>query len=804
MLIRDSVRNPKLLPGDGTIDLSEPERVTDTETDAMDCDVAFFDCLGSDECNECFYQMKQMEIDWAGVTQNTQCETIITTLQTNGLCKPLGTTKSAAQDLFCQTFRACVYFDDDDDNAEGDDGVLIDCDSLTECNWPGIHKSFVGDGVCHDSYFNTCYNTAVCGYDGGDCCKDTCKTAEDAYLQCGSDGYTCRDPKSSECDPTLSLKCPPSSYKNSTDPNSVIPDCTKDQTLYRLVMYDSFGDGWEQTTMTITPTTGATAGQNLTPVFTGGLTYGAEGTVVLCLSLNPMCYHVDVSGGNWGREASWLVRAYNDGSPAIASGGGSMSCDFSVAGGSCENTCTGRSNRDPSQDQDYKDFKNMYKCIDDKCMLQASACRADPACLKCFQEDVPDYCFAIDAFLAVTDCSMCKCSDMEESYFCDEKQAPGIIIPTPRNGGQELQPVQCTPAETLAGSSALLDFSKCMAFDKTPLMMTNFDTNNFGDLDTFETCAHSFRDNADHGGHTALGCLQVLVNAMNEESREGEPTEVIAQLAGLLYYNGQSFCDCAKQASTDCPLCPSFYNFKTLLYESLDACMALDDIDCDAWNEFQKPCKVNLMEKFGSVDFARKEQCDFVVNNCGGAGPFPSFRRLDCEKELPVSSWDFYSQYSKFCISADNKGNANPPVAPPAPAPVTPRVETKPPTPYQPVKPSNIKPPPARAPSSSNEDKSNTRPTYKSPDEKSKSHWFRNVALIGVACGIGYYIYKKQSDGFSFVRYRRMTNFGSGGGYGMDDSDMFSGLALESSTNFEPPSLPPTPMSMPNNGGYGM
>jgi len=76
--------------------------------------------------------------------------------------------------------------------------------------------------------------------------------------------------------------------------------------------------------------------------------------------------------------------------------------------------------------------------------------------------------------------------------------------------------------------------------------------------------------------------------------------------------------------------------------------------------------------------------------------------------------------------------------------------------------------------------------------------------------GVGYYVYKRRSE-FSFVRYRRIG--GLDGGFGgfrggasnnMDDDGMYSGLSLESSTNFEPPSLPPTPMSMPNNGGYGM
>lgn len=795
VLLGERGRVPKLLPvnDEGTIDLSPASELQTSPT--MDCDVAFFDCLRSDECNECFNEMKTKDIDWAGVTQNTQCATIISTLQSSGSCTTLGPSKNAAQDIFCQTFHACVIFDD----STNDDATPIDCGALTECDWHGIHKSFVGDGVCHDKYFNACYNTAICGYDGGDCCKDTCK---DAYLRCGSDDYTCRDPKSSECDPTLTLNCPPSSYKKTSDDTGTVPACDKSEALYRLVMYDSFGDGWEQTEITITPTAQPT---NSTPVYKGGLKDGAEGTVYICLSLNSACYHVDVSGGNWGREASWYVRGSSEGSPAVASGGGAMKCDFSVAGGTCDNTCTGKSNLDPSKDTDYRDFKTMVKCIDEKCMLQSTACRSDKSCMKCFNEDVPDYCFSIDTFLAVTDCAMCKCSDMNDSSFCNEKQGPGIIIPTPKNGGKEMAPLQCTPAETLAGSAALLNFSQCMDYDKNPIMMTKFDSNNFGDLDTFEACAHAFRNKTDRGGHTALGCLQILVDAIDEKEKDGEPTEVISQLANLLYRNGESFCDCAKTASTDCPLCPSFYNFKTLLYESLDACSALDDIDCDAWNEFQEPCKVNLMAKFGSVDFTKKDQCDFTQGTCGSVGPFPSFRRLDCANDIPVTSWDFYNQYEQFCLSADRtSAPALAPALPPQTQPDQKRKNTMPPTPYQPVKPS-VRPNDGKPVPYNPDNSSGKRPSYKSPDEKKKkSHWFRNLFLIAMLCGIAYFVYKKQSDGFSFVRYRRMTNFGAGdGSFGMSDNDMFSGLALESSTNFEPPSLPPTPMSMPSNGGYG-
>ena len=308
--------------------------------------------------------------------------------------------------------------------------------------------------------------------------------------------------------------------------------------------------------------------------------------------------------------------------------------------------------------------------------------------------------------------------------------------------------------------------------------------------------------------------MQILVNAINEDYRPGEPTEAISQLASLLYNEGSTFCDCAKKASDECPLCPSFYNFKTLLYESLDACQSLDMIDCDAWNEFQEPCKVNLMAKFGSVNLGAEEQCEYMISDCGGAGPFPSFRRLDCQSELPAGSWDFYIEFEKFCY----QGNAGPeppsapvPLPPPVPLPApipAPPVPTKRPTYYENVKPSIQPPPSDRKPYVPPEDRG--KPTYKSADEKKSSHWFRNLLLICLAGGIGYYIYKRKSE-FSMVRYRRIGGMGGGfgfrgggGGFNVDDGDMmYSGLSLESSTNFEPPSLPPTPMSMPSNGGYG-
>ena len=347
-----------------------------------ECDIAFFDCVTEDVCSNCFFEMSSNSVDWAGVTQDTECSTVVSTLQKNNFCKSL---TPANQVTFCKTFHSCVIFDDNKTSKNR----TIDCDTLKECNWPGIHPSFVGDGVCHESYFDSCYNSAICNYDGGDCCIDTCKSG--TYLECGSDGYACRDTTSPNCDPTLSLQCPPSSYKKTADDKDApIPTCASDETLYRIVMYDSFGDGWEQTEMTITLISTSTT------VFKGGLKSGSEGTVYICMAINPSCYNVKVMGGNWGREASWYIRGFSDGAPTIAAGGGSMDCTFPVMGDtSCANTCTGKSNVDPSiDDPNYKALIRMEKCIDEKCIIQLSECQNDLSCQKCFVQDIPDYCFS--------------------------------------------------------------------------------------------------------------------------------------------------------------------------------------------------------------------------------------------------------------------------------------------------------------------------------------------------------------------------------------------------------------------------
>jgi hypothetical protein len=314
----------------------------------------------------------------------------------------------------------------------------------------------------------------------------------------------------------------------------------------------------------------------------------------------------------------------------VAGGGSPMNCDFSVAGEICGNTCTGRPNIHPDDDPNYHSFKEIYTCIGEKCIIQLGHCQNDPVCEKCFAEDEPDYCYNIDAFNAVIDCAMCSCTERKNSVFCGDKSTPGTPI-TPANGNPDA-PKQCSPAETIKGSSAVIAFSKCTDFDQVGMMVSEFDQNNFGQLDAFEACSHSFTRDPNHGGHTALGCMQILSNAITNPTNAenaNAPKEAIAALANFLYHDAEHFCTCASNASEDCPQCPSFKQFKTLLWESLDACQSLDEIDCDSWNEFYIPCQANLIERFTKIDFAKKEQCKCVASCCMG-GLYYVVCRLCC------------------------------------------------------------------------------------------------------------------------------------------------------------------------------
>lgn len=751
------------------------------------CDLAFMQCITDMDCSNCYESLETANIDWASVDPLTPCTDVVDLLAKSGYCTAVQKGKNS-QESFCQTFDACVWIDDDyyfDDYFDEDQAPnIIDCSTLTSCNWEGMHSTFVGDGICHDY---SCYNTEICNFDGGDCCEDTCLLdVPFQYSECGEDGYYCRDSKSAACDPFYSADCEEGEEEKGKEKPV---ECGKDETIFVLDMYDSWGDGWDNTDITI-----AMDGKD--PAFTGKLEKGAHGSETICLEKG--CYNAKTGGGVWGNEIAWEIHAGKPGfGPPIAYGGAPMDCSFSVGTNACDNTCTGRV-ADPYDDARLT-YEKLLTCISDVCVIQMGMCEMDRDCAPCLTDMPPEYCRTNVNYNNLVDCSLCNCVPGEDDDdYCSEKQTSSsnngkkdtdgsIFVPKDPEKKQS-NSGECNPDQTLKGSSAVMKYSKCTDIDQTVALLTTWDENNFGPLDEFELCSHTFKQEYAHGGKKALDCMRILATIADQP--ESAEREDIWSLANSLYHDAENFCECTAASNKICPSCNSFTHFKTLLHESLDACVALDEIDCDAWAEFYSPCKDNLYEKFGKLDFNNKAQCEYVSSDCGGAGSFPAFRRLDCGSEIQKPAWDFYISYERGCLKDVN------PRPPPPPAPSPPVSPSSPVSPSKPYKPPYV-------PTSGNEPFSPSEPepapapytptssTSSKEYYPKKKHRFRNFMIFVFLCAGGVFLYKKRNEDFDFQRYRRLQRFHQPPAR---EQELYSGLTGGmQAPSFEPPTLPPEP-----------
>jgi hypothetical protein len=478
------------------------------------CDVQFMECLGHTKCVACFEDFEKQNIDWSIIAPNTPCNDVLNVVVAkNGLCSNL-MNDNVEQRVFCQTFDSCVIWKQDDSNAPPDGesdasqdgsnkeenmyGNAIDCDTLTSCDWKGIKRGYIGDGICHD-FIDGCYNTKVCNFDGGDCCPDTCNNSSNAYggKKCGSDGYLCRDPQSEFCQTCNSM--------NSTDNSSSSPPrCETGKIPYKLFQYDSFGDGWDKTEMTIT---NSREDHTHTPLYDGRLQDGSVGMEYVCLSTQPACYQVKLFGGYWGNEVSWEIKPMKHGSPAIASGGAPMDCEFPVSGAHCENTCTGRSNVDAQEDEKYHTWHKMANCIQDKCILQLGLCENDLVCSSCVGDNnTPAYCLASDLFNALGLCTECNCvedtDNGQKKEFCQQKSRErheneqdtwnGSDQNTENSPSSSKRVRACSSEDFQSGLKSLNEYAECSGVDTMSALLTNFDLDNFGMLDAFEDCSSKY------------------------------------------------------------------------------------------------------------------------------------------------------------------------------------------------------------------------------------------------------------------------------------------------------------------------
>ena len=97
---------------------------------------------------------------------------------------------------------------------------------------------------------------------------------------------------------TLVYGCTDPNYAN-YDPTATVDDGSCSGCLHNevaLEMFDSFGDGWNGSTYTVTDASGNV-------VATGGLLTGSYGVDTLCLPDG--CYDITVGGGSWTSEVSF-------------------------------------------------------------------------------------------------------------------------------------------------------------------------------------------------------------------------------------------------------------------------------------------------------------------------------------------------------------------------------------------------------------------------------------------------------------------------------------------------------------------
>ncbi|KAH8064432.1 hypothetical protein JL722_1302 [Aureococcus anophagefferens] len=190
------------------------------------------------------------------------------------------------------------------------DGVVLDDDaataapapapvpancSATACEVP--HAAWLGDGAC-DADISQCYNTAACGWDGGDCCEATCR--DTATRTCGTAApYVCKDPDAQGCGSRAAAEI----------------ELEGGAGAYDYALYSVILDGFA--------------------AVSSGSYAGETSTTPACLADG--CYVMEVKADDtYSSDPRWAVKKKDPQSGALviaASGGGPAVCTFPVGGG---------------------------------------------------------------------------------------------------------------------------------------------------------------------------------------------------------------------------------------------------------------------------------------------------------------------------------------------------------------------------------------------------------------------------------------------------------------------------------------
>ena len=96
------------------------------------------------------------------------------------------------------------------------------------------------------------------------------------------------------------------------DGSCVFPSCPDGETLVQFFMYDTFGDGWDGTTYTLTDGSGNVVASGSLDAAQFTVSAGESGYDFFCLSTTD-CYTLELAGGSFPGEKEWQIIDYNTG-----------------------------------------------------------------------------------------------------------------------------------------------------------------------------------------------------------------------------------------------------------------------------------------------------------------------------------------------------------------------------------------------------------------------------------------------------------------------------------------------------------
>lgn len=493
----------------------------------------------------------------------------------------------------------------------------------------------------------------------------------DGELASGGAPYSCQFPVGGNF-------CPDTCATGGDTDDAV--ECGSGEDEYSLALSDSYGDGWNGASYTLTDSTGGTVSAGTLPASDGDFSeYG------VCLT-DGECYTMTVSSGGWDEEISWQLGGWDSG--VVAEGEGAGTCTFSTDD-SCPNTCAIAADDDgcpgsslpggptPSELVLYDSAGDgwdgaAYTITNTNTdivlysgTLASGAQQSDSLCL-------PVGCYSLRVSSGGT--------DSEISWFLDSADlsgsapsqcqfhvgsGPGMGCATyctsvtddefdnPSDDGNA-----CSQWEAVAGLSAMTTYAQCTSPSiHTPQDIEDHDMVDYdwALLDDFELCA--FNDSRPDWPEE---CMLMLSQATVLGS-----DSLVKKLAKNVYADDHAaeFCLCNQAAMVLSPSCADMKDFNALLHEGSEACDALDAIDCDYLETYTESCIDNLVDQFGVFDLRDSDQCEYVDSGCGGLVE-PALRRWDCfdADEADPIVIQFAEDREVYCFGESQEDDYEPPV----------------------------------------------------------------------------------------------------------------------------------------------